>query len=657
MIYWVKKDPFSIDLDSPNPASKKPLDWEESAVDSLSLVEGFAENPQDRIEQLWLKLVLFLVFFLMAGRLIYLQGFKGEYYRNFAEHNRLRKQLILAPRGVIKDRQGEVLAKSAPSLNLVFVPYDLPKSDWKAQLMKLSEILAIDIGTAEKKMLNVNSASVEPVIIKQDISLEESVLFETRASDFLGFSVQKIPVRDYSAQPEAYFHVLGYAGLVSAEDLQVLDKNLYSNFDFVGKAGIEQMYENYLHGINGSSQVEVDAKGRVLAELGTQNPQSGNTLILNLDKPLQELLYNRLQSASGKRRAAAIAINPKTGEVLALVSLPSLNGAKFMRGFLPEEYEKILKNPARPLFNRSIAGVYPPGSTIKPVVATAALEEGVIDENTKYNDQGVLIIPHRYDPSVDYSFYGWKREGLGLVDVRQAIAKSSDIFFYIVSGGYPKADLPGLGIDRLAAYFRKFNLGRSLGIDLPGEQKGLVPDPEWKKNYFKDDPILSRWYLGDTYHVGIGQGDLLATPLQVAFWTATIANRGVGMQPQILKKVLKGDDSQEVLFEQRPQVLADRFIDLKHIRAVSEGMRETVVSGSAKSLNTLPIAAAGKTGTSQFDSSDPKRTHAWFTAYAPYEDPKIAITVLVEAGGEGSGVAVPVVGEALKWWAENRYNQ
>jgi penicillin-binding protein 2 len=242
---------------------------------------------------------------------------------------------------------------------------------------------------------------------------------------------------------------------------------------------------------------------------------------------------------------------------------------------------------------------------------------------------------------------------LGVVDVKSAIAKSSDIFFYIVAGGYPKANLLGLGIDKLSAYYRKFGLGQMTGVDLPGEKTGLVPDVKWKAEYFKHDPILSKWYLGDTYHVGIGQGDLLTTPLQVLLWTATIANRGVGMQPQVLKSIID-EEQKQLIFEQTPKVKIEKFVDYKNLKLVQEGMRETVLSGSGRLLNTLSITSAGKTGTSQFDGSDPKKTHAWFTAYAPYEDPQIAITVLVEAGGEGSSVSVPIVKEVLNWWSKNR---
>lgn len=239
--------------------------------------------------------------------------------------------------------------------------------------------------------------------------------------------------------------------------------------------------------------------------------------------------------------------------------------------------------------------------------------------------------------------------------VRSAIAESSDIYFYTVTGGHPSSPITGLGVEKLSEYYRSFGLGKNTGIDLQGEKPGVVADPAWKADYFKENSILSKWYLGDTYHVGIGQGDMLTTPLQVALWTATIANNGKGYKPTLMKRIY--DQEGNILKEYTPELSITPPVSPKNITIVQEGMRETILSGSGVQLNTLPITSAGKTGTSQFDGSDPLKTHAWFTAYAPFENPQIAIAVLVEAGGEGHSAAVPVVKEALKWWVENRYGK
>jgi penicillin-binding protein 2 len=267
----------------------------------------------------------------------------------------------------------------------------------------------------------------------------------------------------------------------------------------------------------------------------------------------------------------------------------------------------------------------------------------------------VLIIPNQFNPQIAYNFYGWKRDGLGPMNVRNAIAQSSDIYFYTVAGGHPNSSIPGLGAEKLTEYYRKFGMGSLTGIDLPGEKAGVVADPAWKAAYYKNDAIMSKWYLGDTYHIGIGQGDMLATPLQVAMWTAVVANNGTGIKPRIVNRV--ETESGDLILRTEPEILIKDVVSKDTLRIIQEGMRETVLSGSGRQLNSLPFSSAGKTGTSQFDGSDPFRTHAWFTAYAPFENPEIVITVLVEAGGEGHAVAVPVIRDALKWWAEHRYNK
>lgn len=634
---------------------KNHLDWEESAVDQTSRVSGGVFDSERTAPNLWwLAVVLLVGFSVIFFRLAYLQIFKGKEYRLLSENNRIRSQVILAPRGFIVDRYGAILAQNTASFNLVAVPLDLPKEGLEEEIQKLATLLGIEGGEIQGRLKNMDKRSIQPVLVKQDISQQQSILFETKASEFIGFSVQKVPIREY---PEAvsFSHLLGYTGVISPDDLKSLDSQRYDANDFVGKSGLEAQYEKYLHGENGENLVEVDASGKLVNVLGEKKTNPGDTLVLNIDQGLQKKLYDLMSKDNPNRKAAAIALNPKNGEVLALVSLPGFDSNLFAHGIKKADYQKLVEDKNLPMFNRAVAGVYPPGSTVKPMVAVAALQEGTIMENTVITDRGVLVIPNQYNPSVAYNFYGWKRDGLGAMNVKSAIAESSDIFFYVVAGGHPSLQVQGLGAEKLAEYYHKFNLGAVTGIDLQGEKPGLVPDPDWKAKYFAGDPVLSKWYLGDTYHIGIGQGDLLVTPLQVALWTATIANNGVGYRPRILNKVL--DENGRVVFQSQPQVLVSRIADEKNLKIVQAGMRQTIVAGSGRQLASLPITSAGKTGTSQFDGADPKKTHAWFTVYAPYEDPQIVITVLVEAGGEGHAVAAPVAKEVLQWWAENRYNK
>ncbi len=396
--------------------------------------------------------------------------------------------------------------------------------------------------------------------------------------------------------------------------------------------------------------MEVDASGRPIKVLGNIEPEPGQVVQVNINQGLQQALYNSFTKNSTKIKGAAVALNPKTGEVLALLSLPGYDDNLFAKGISQAEYQTLITDPELPLFNRSISGTYPPGSTSKIMGAVAALQEGVVKEDTVIVDRGALVVPNQYNPGQSYRFNGWKLSGLGPMTVRSAIAESSDIYFYTTAGGQPSTGINGLGAEKLAEYYRKFGLGHVLGIDLQGEKSGLVPDPNWKAGYFKSDPVLAKWYLGDTYHIGIGQGDMLVTPLQVAEWTAVVANNGTGYVPRLLKQVT--DQAGKVVLKSEPKVLLNNIASPQTIKIVQEGMRQTVTSGTARSLNTLPVTSAGKTGTSQFDGSDPTRTHGWFTVYAPYEDPQIVITVLVEAGGEGNAVAAPIAKDALAWCAQ-----
>jgi penicillin-binding protein 2 len=648
------KDPFIIYTNSSPKTKNRTLDWEESALDAQDSETEIFDSERSTYFLTWLWPLVILIFFTIFFRLFFLQIVKGESYRQVAENNRIRKQVILAPRGLIVDSFGKDVVENMAGFNLVAVPLDLQRNNLDDVLNKLQAVFGVNFDEAKNKILAAPKNSIQPLLLKQDLSLEQSILFETRSSEFVGFSVQKIPIRKY-LQPEAFSHVVGYTGPANQNDLRNNLKNKYDAQDFIGRSGIEAEYEDFLRGQNGQNLIEVDASGKVQSVLGTNSPKPGNTLILNIDSDLQQKLYSELRGRLGNVRAAAVAMEPKTGKILALVSLPGYDNNQFAHGIKNEEYKALIADKNLPLFNRVISGTYPPGSTVKPMVAAAALSEGVVTESTIIYDRGVLVIPNQYNPEVSYNFYGWKREGLGAMDIKSAIANSSDIYFYTVAGGHPKSPIKPLGPVKLAEYYKKFNLGQITGIDLPGEKPGVVADPDWKSKYFKNDPVLSKWYLGDTYHIGIGQGDMLATPLQVAEWTSIIANNGVGMKPKILNAVK--DEFGKEIYKNESEILVKEFIKPEYLKIVQEGMRQTILEGSGRQLAGLPISSAGKTGTSQFDGSDPSRTHAWFTAYAPFENPEIVITVLAEAGGEGHAAAVPVAKNVLDWWARNRFKK
>ncbi len=644
------KNPFGIynsDFGSKKSSKRASnLAWEEGALFEAQDPDDYYEGHENDPKPIFYVAILGLCFLVLVVRLFYLQVNKGDYYRALADNNRLRIQDILAPRGIVFDSQDKPLVDNIPSFELVVTPVDLPKQNTDEEFNKLKSLVDFDIDALKQGINSKGLTSFQSVSVVQNMLKEVAVQFESRAAEFPGFSIEHNPIRKY-IDPLIFSHVLGYTGKITDKELAAHKDGNYAFNDYIGKTGLEVQYEEYLRGTPGKKQIEVDASGKIKSDRGEVQPQPGQSLVLNIDGDLQRELYKQIVARNGNRKAAAVALNPQTGQVLALVSMPGFDNNLFSQGISQKDYQALITDPKQPLFNRTISGTYPPGSTIKPVIASAALQEKVVDDKTIIYDNGSINIGK-------FIFRGWKPEGLGPMDVRSAIAWSSDIYFYTVGGGQAGLNISGLGPERMGKYDYLFGMGQTLGIDLPGEQPGLVAGPDWKKKYFSD-PDLQVWYPGDTYHIAIGQGDMLATPLQVAMWTSVVANGGTLYRPYILDKVLDG--AGKTIFQNESSVIRADFIDPINIEIVREGMRQTVTSGTARSLSSLPITAAGKTGTAQFDGANPEATHAWFTAFAPYDNPKIVITVLIEAGGEGSSAASPVVKETLKWWADNRYNK
>lgn len=632
--------------------------------EELAFEESFGDPSQSRLERVGelqprtriLVALAVLLVAVLAGRLYFLAFHKHGELRAIADDNRLRIEYLAAPRGAIYDRSGNVIAGNRPGFELAALPLDLPEDEpaRESVIVRIAEIAGRSVEEIKNQLQSGQEQLFQSILIEPDLSREQALILREQEESLPGFRVVSVPIREYS-NPAAYAHVLGYVGKVSAAEYEVKQADGYLFNDSVGKTGIEAVYEPYLRGSFGERQVEVDARGVIKKVYGEKQAVPGQTAVLNIDGELQEKVYEVLGSvlaASGKKRAAAIAMEPKSGRVLAYVVLPGFDGNKFAAGIDAREYDRLIADPNQPLFNRGVAGLYPPGSTVKPMVAVAALQEAVVTPQTVVNDQGFIVIENIYG-GPDAYYYGFNRRALGRVEVKRAIALSSDIYFYTAGGGYEPYGVSGLGISKLSEYYRQFHLGSSLGIDLPGEQGGLVPTPEWKEQRYPDSPLAARWYLGDTYNVSIGQGDLLVTPLQVLSWTATVANNGKIMKPFIVDRVESSEG--EIVLRQQPEVLGEVKAEQKYFDLVQEGMRLTVTEGTARQLANLRLPVAAKTGTAQFDARDPNRAHGWFAGYAPYDDPEIAIVVLVEDGGVGGTTAVPIAKQIFEWWQDNRW--
>ena len=585
--------------------------------------------------------VITVVFLIFVGKAGYMQIAQNKKYAKMAGNNKTRNYPVFAQRGIFYDRNMAPLVENIPGFDLVVIPADLPKNknDRAMLAVNLAKFVGIQELALEERFAKLSLADINPSIIKENIERETALSLETRLSDFPGVELKKRSVRHY---PDSnYFaHTLGYTDRVSESDLK--SRPELSSLDLIGKLGLEFYYDSYIRGNNGIIEREVDAVSSLKKERQVKDASLGLDLVLTVDKGLQQkvvdVLEEELKRNDTATGASAVAINPKTGEILALASLPAYDSNIFSTVSSREAYQNLIQDPRRPFFNRTISGQYSPGSSIKPFFAAAALEEKLISERTSVLSTGAITIANQYDPSIVYTFRDWKAGGHGDVNVVRAIADSVNTFFYTIGGGY--GDLKGLGTAKMKSYLEKFGFGTPSGIDLPQEGKGIIPDPQWKEKTWGE-----RWYLGDTYNISIGQGSLLVTPLQVAVGYSALANGGKLIKPILVKKAVGSDKA--ALFENPTKVIRDNFISEKNLEIVRKGLRETVLSGTAQRLQTLPVAVAGKTGTAQTGGEE---THAWFSSFAPYEDPSIVLIILVEKGGQGSQSAVAAAEEIYRWY-------
>jgi penicillin-binding protein 2 len=582
------------------------------------------------LDYLWWTIILFVA--ILSGRVIFLTVIKGAYYQDIARGNSIRSITIKAPRGRIFDRSGVPLVSNIPSIDAVVNVVDLPKDAEKIKEISqaLSSILEMNQADIQIRLENGKTGQPTAVLLKENISQDESLSILEKGEELPGISIEKTAIRQY-ADATIFAHILGYEGKIQQTELDN-DKS-YLLTDYIGKQGIEKSYERNLRGVHGANQIEVDSMGKAKREIGIVNPKAGSDLTLNIDAGLQKKIYdsiNNVLEKTGTRTAAAVAIDPKTGGVLALVNVPSYDNNLFAKKISADDYSKLIKDSDKPLFDRAISGEYPPGSTVKPAIAAAALSEKTITPSTIIDGLGGVLRVG------GFSFGDWKAHGPS--DVRTAIAQSNDIFFYTVGGGY--GNIQGLGMDTMKKYYNLFGFGQPTGIDIGGEASGFIPSEQWKQ-----DKLGEKWYIGNSYHASIGQGYVTATPLQLANYVAAIANGGTLYKPHIVARIKKSTGEVESI---SPEKIRSGFVSADVLKVVQEGMRKTVTDGTAQTLKDLPIAVAGKTGTAQFGTTG--QTHGWFVSYAPYDDPQIAMAVLVEGGGEGHSSALPVTQEVLQWY-------
>jgi penicillin-binding protein 2 len=605
------------------------------------------KNHQREIYHFQLRVVVSIGFVLvllaiLLVRFFYLQLVRHNYYQTLAESNRIAVVPIVPNRGLILDRNGVVLARNYSGYTLEINPNRT--SDIEATINELSRLVTITNKDRKrfKKML-AESHNFETLVIRSHLSDEEVARFAAQQYRFPAVEIKARLFRDYPFG-KGTSHLIGYIGRINdAEVSQLEERDLEANYrgsDYIGKTGLEQSYETDLHGTTGIEQVEVDANGRAVRMLSRTAPISGNTLVLSIDAKLQEIA----EQSFGDYRGALVAIDPNNGEVLAFVSKPGYDPNLFIDGIDPQSWDELNNSPDVPLNNRALRGQYPPGSTIKPFMALAGLHFHTRTPEQTIVDNGVY-----YLPGSSRQYRDWKAGGHGIVNMFKAIQMSCDIYFYGLA--------TELGIDNIFNFLSRFGFGQKTGIDLEGETSGLLPSQDWKMKRYQQI-----WYPGDTVSVGIGQGYTLVTPMQLAFATATLANNGVAFRPHLVKEVRSSVDNQVRFIAKDP--LYDLGIPAAQLGLVRRAMVAVTQPGGTAVYAALgaPYQIAGKTGTAQVvamkqgEKYDPKkveerlRDHGWFIAYAPAENPTIALAVLVENGGHGGGSAAPIARKVMDYY-------
>lgn len=597
-------------------------------------------------------LFVILIFGILTVQLARLQLVDGSDYRQRAQTNRLREVPLIPIRGLIYDRNGVPLVENIASYSAGVVAADVPEDQQRQITIVLQELTGvpaseIDALIAERRASNDPFA---PAIFEENLEEEKAFLLREQLANLPGVRVVIEARRQYT-EGALVAHVLGFVGPLDANEYKDLAQSGYQFSDRIGKSGVEAAYESILRGTPGSRQVEADASGRELSVINEQPAAAGGNLILSLDLDLQRKVEEFLQEAMGQSlNAAAVVMDVKTGEILALVSLPTYDNNIFTGEIDEAALLAIQEDPGKPLLNHAIAEMYPPGSTFKQVTGLAALQEGVATASTEITSEGVIYVENEFDSSIQYPFRDWA--ALGTLNFYRGVAMSSDIYFYYLAGGYSEDGeqiFDGLGANRLSDWARRFGLGETSGIDLPGESEGLVPDPEWK-----EQAIGEPWVIGDTYFLGIGQGYMAATPIQMLLVTAAIGNGGDVLIPHLVTAIQTAEG--EVLVLQRQSVKRNLEIDLQNLNIMREGMRQAVDSGSATSGASSSVVIAGKTGTAEFGLERPDGSfleHGWFTGYAPFNDPEIAVVVFLEQGG-GFLTAAPVASKILSYYFDRQ---
>jgi len=598
-------------------------------------------DPAEFKKKIRIVVVIFLVALsILVVRLGYLQLLKGSEFKKKSENNSIRYRIIKPLRGLIRDRNGIILVDNKPSFDVLYIPNKNKANELSVEKLKtLYASKAMEFPYDEA--LLKNAKPYLPVVLDKNVSMEKIALVETNALNLPGIYIDITPIRLY-LEGEILAPVIGYTGEISKEEIEKSDDK-YAYGDISGKHGLERFFDEYIRGRRGAELVEVNAYGREIKNMGRKDPVPGYNMVLTIDADLQRAAWQAIEGKAG----SAVAMDPRDGSILAMVSSPSFDPNLFNEGISGELWNQLQSNPFAPLSNKAISGQYPPGSTYKLIVAAAALEEGIITPDTKVFCNGFFTLGNR-------TYRCWKRGGHGHVDLHKAIVGSCDVYFYTVG--------KMLGVDKIAEYARRFGLGETAGIDLPNEKKGLVPTKDWKLKKKKE-----AWQMGETISIAIGQGYNLVTTLQLANAFGTFANGGTLWRPYLVKKIEMTDG--RLYKEFFPVKRGMLNLKPETIEILNNALRGVVnePGGTGQNAKLPGIEVCGKTGTSQVmglpESEKARRRkvlgafqkdHALFACYAPSKNPEIVIAVILENAGGGGAVAAPVARKILSAYFEGK---
>ena len=590
----------------------------------------FQEDSPAEIQRRLPLLAVFIIIgiVVLLVRLWYLQAVKGEYYHEQAESNRIRPVKLRPPRGIIYDRNGRPMVENVLTFDISLVPEDVVDLD--ATIKKLSAIVKVDQNSIHQAIEDASSirSKYEPIKIKEEAPWDQVTVVESHLDDLPGALIEPVHRRHYPYDGLAS-HQLGYIGKVS----QTQRKQEQTDLGLLtGQGGIEKIHDKLLRGIAGRRMIQVNAAGRKVKDLGIEEPRVGKDIYLTIDLEVQRVAEEGLGAHAG----AVVAIDPNSGEILALASHPNFDPNLFPRGIAPKDWVRLMNDPTHPMYNRAIQSVYPPGSTFKILVSLAGLESGIIKPDEKVTCKGFI-------KSGRQTFRCWKHHGHGPVSFHQALVESCDVYFYTMA--------ERIGFDRIAAMATKLGLGSLTGIQLPDEKPGLIPTQEWKKARTKEN-----WYPGDTYINAIGQGYVLVSPLQAARMMSAVANGGRLYRPLLIKQTRDRETGVVKTFSS--SLMEDIHLDANALEEVRLALAGVVAEpgGTGHAAQTPVATVAGKTGTAQVIAqkvsgrklSESTKDHAWFVAYAPVENPKIAVAVLVEHGEHGASTAAPIARRVIE---------